>query len=57
MRHKSIVYSFAYFLTFAKIRSFHTVTSSDSHSRVFINFVGDKKNFILSSSKQKRILD
>src|SRR5271165_7173604 len=54
MRNKNVVNIFGGFLTFGKMLSFYIVTSSDRLSRVFINFVVNKKNFMLSSSKQKR---
>ena len=53
MQNKSVV-TFGCFLRFRKMLSFHIATRSDSLSRVFVNFVLGKKNFILSSSKQKK---
>ena len=54
MRNKKHCKHFGCFLTFVKILSFHISTKSDSLSRVFRNFVVDKKNFMISSFKQKK---
>ncbi len=56
MRNKKRCIHFGCFLTFVKILSFHISTKSDSLSRVFRDFVVDKKIFMLSSSKQKNQL-
>jgi hypothetical protein len=55
MRNKNVCKHFWLFFDIRKNVSFHIVTKTDSLSRVFINFVVYRKNFILSSCKQKKI--